>query len=68
MRSSEGEFFELELYWRGSVGTLPRDGKAGREAMYPTMTPEMLHGAAQAAMLFFTLVVAVFSAMFLTRA
>jgi len=36
--------------------------------MYPTMTPEMLHGMAQAALLFFTLVVAMFSAMFLTRA
>ena len=36
--------------------------------MYPIMTPEMLHGAAQMVILFFTVVVAVFSTMFLTRA
>jgi len=36
--------------------------------MYPTMTPEMLHGAAQTVILFFTIVVAVLSSMFLARA
>ena len=36
--------------------------------MYPPMTPEMLHGAAQLVVLFFTILVAVFSSMFLGRA
>lgn len=36
--------------------------------MYPPMTPEMLHGAAQMVVAFFTIVVAAFSYMFLARA
>jgi hypothetical protein len=35
--------------------------------MCPTVTPEMLHGAIQIAVTFFTIVVAAFSYMFMAR-
>jgi hypothetical protein len=36
--------------------------------MYPTMSPEMLQGAAQTVVLFFSIVVAVLSSMLAARA
>ncbi len=36
--------------------------------MYHTITPEMLHGAAQMAVMFFTVIIAACSYMFMARA
>jgi hypothetical protein len=36
--------------------------------MCPSVTPEMLHGAVQMAVMFFTIVVAAFTYLFLARA